>query len=101
MIHEYGHLYEDMLDRNPTDIMRAVAERAKTWEIEPQVRRASMSMEAFAQWCELKASEILYPDHYDRLIEQAQGTERDTDSGHNAGLRLAISLIEEEVAIKE
>lgn len=92
LIHEFGHVYEDMRSTSPTDDMLEIRRRVRAVELPPAVDRKRAMAEAFAQWCELLGARELYPAQFRRLMKEARREREDTDYGHAAGLRAAAEM---------
>ncbi len=94
MIHEYGHQYEDYQARNPTPLMEDTLARAKTAEIAKGVPKEAMIRELFATVAELIGAKQLYPEHFQRMLDDARGPGPKTSDGHREALVLAVSVVE-------
>ena len=93
MIHEYGHLYRDRFQADPTPEMLAIDVLIAAERLSPGTDRFSAADEGFASWCELMGSRKLYPAHYQRMIQNAHRRRRtDDEYGHDVGLRAAVTL---------
>ncbi len=93
MIHEFGHMYRDRFQADPTSEMLAIEGLLSTERLSPGTDQLNAADEGFATWCELTGSKKLYPAHYQRMLDSAhkrRGT--DDEYGHDAGLRAAIIL---------
>lgn len=93
LIHEFGHAYEQMLERAPTDDMREIRRRVRALKAPAHVDLGRAEAEAFAQWCELRGARALYPEQYRRLMKEAGLDRKDTEFGHAAGLRAAAEML--------
>lgn len=91
LLHEYGHLYEDMKGRDPTPLMSEGRRRASEARLPEKVEREAVARELFAQLCELKGSKELYPAHHRRLLEDARRPAT-REHAHGQALILAAGL---------
>lgn len=92
LIHEFGHIHEDMLERRPTADMLEIRRRVAALSMGEKFDVEYAKKEAYAQWCELLGARDLYPAQFRRLLKQA--ADNKSGSEHAAGLRAAAQMLD-------
>ncbi|MBI5201929.1 MAG: hypothetical protein HY925_10115 [Elusimicrobia bacterium] len=89
-VHERAHVYQRNSPNAP-DVVHAMADFLDEGSIPPSSDRGqSVLAEAYAQWCELKAAEKLFPKHYGRLKAWYKP---EAEGDHDIGLGLALRAL--------
>lgn len=91
IIHEFAHAYHHLEDGR-ISVVAKIESKVQAMQSRHPPRR--IAQEAYAIWCELSASQALFPAHFRRLSKNFYRS--GLDDPHNLGAKIAVEILNED-----